>query len=63
MEQLAIAYPDVHVHVVWDNLNIHHEGKGSSSSPSTSPLADLSSAWHFIASRHRISSDLYGMLY
>jgi transposase len=27
MEQLAIAYPDVQIHVVWDNLNIHHEGK------------------------------------
>lgn len=26
MEALAIIYPDQDVHVVWDNLNIHHDG-------------------------------------
>jgi transposase len=27
MEALAVAYPTGEIHIVWDNLNIHHEGK------------------------------------
>jgi len=27
MEEVARRYPDVQVHVVWDNLNIHYDGK------------------------------------
>jgi transposase len=27
METLAVAHPTGDVHIVWDNLNIHHEGK------------------------------------
>lgn len=27
MEAIAARYPDKHVHVVWDNLNIHFDGK------------------------------------
>lgn len=28
MEAVADLYPDQQVHVIWDNLNIHHEGPG-----------------------------------
>jgi hypothetical protein len=27
MEALAKRYPDKKIHVIWDNLNIHYEGK------------------------------------
>jgi transposase len=26
MEEIAAIYPDKEVHIVWDNLNIHHDG-------------------------------------
>jgi hypothetical protein len=26
MEDLAHEYPDVEIYIVWDNLNIHHDG-------------------------------------